>query len=252
MIRSAAMGKKDAEKEGFHSPFAAVGKELKKKLEAEAQAKLEAERRAKAPRPPTRVAPSPAPRAPTRRNEPVPETRELTFAELMDGVRPVQRTDPREQVPAGPIAPEVLQQRDLDEADALATLAGLVEGSGLLEEGDDDDVLEGWTKGLDRKVMRTLKRGDYGVAARLDLHGMRQEPARQAVERFVTEGHDRGHRCLLIIHGRGLNSEAGVPVLKRALQEWLARGRVTRHILAFCTASPQDGGAGAVYVLLRR
>jgi DNA-nicking Smr family endonuclease len=57
---------------------------------------------------------------------------------------------------------------------------------------------------------------------------------------------------VLIIHGRGHNSREGIPVLKERLQVWLTRGRIGRHVLAFATARPQDGGAGAVYVLLRR
>ncbi|HZY03963.1 MAG TPA: Smr/MutS family protein, partial [Anaeromyxobacteraceae bacterium] len=59
-------------------------------------------------------------------------------------------------------------------------------------------------------------------------------------------------RCVLLVHGRGLHSEKQVPVLKEALRGWLATARFGRHVLAFATARPQDGGAGAVYVLLRR
>ena len=57
---------------------------------------------------------------------------------------------------------------------------------------------------------------------------------------------------MLIVHGRGLNSKDNIPVLKVAVKAWLERGRIGKSVLAFCTARPHDGGAGAVYVLLRR
>ena len=61
-----------------------------------------------------------------------------------------------------------------------------------------------------------------------------------------------GKRCVLIVHGRGLHSRDQLPVLKEALRGWLATHRLARHVLAFATARPADGGGGAVYVLLRR
>ena len=57
---------------------------------------------------------------------------------------------------------------------------------------------------------------------------------------------------MLIVHGRGLNSKDQVPVLKTRLAQWLARGSWARLVLAFTSARPCDGGAGALYVLLRR
>ena len=61
-----------------------------------------------------------------------------------------------------------------------------------------------------------------------------------------------GKRCVLLVHGRGLHSPDQLPVLKEALLGWLAGGRFGRLVLAFCSARPADGGAGALYVLLRR
>ena len=57
---------------------------------------------------------------------------------------------------------------------------------------------------------------------------------------------------MLLVHGRGLHSKDQVPVLKEALRSWLATARFGRHVLAFATARPADGGAGAIYVLLRQ
>ena len=73
-----------------------------------------------------------------------------------------------------------------------------------------------------------------------------------AVDAFLTRAHRSGHRCVLIIHGRGLNSKDQIPVLKSRVTTWLRRGTWARWVLAFTSARPCDGGAGALYVLLRR
>jgi DNA-nicking Smr family endonuclease len=90
------------------------------------------------------------------------------------------------------------------------------------------------------------------VQGRLDLHGLTRDAARGAVERFLRESRLGGKRCVVVVHGRGLHSEDQLPVLKEALRDWLASHRFGRQVLAFCSAQPGDGGAGALYVLLRR
>jgi DNA-nicking Smr family endonuclease len=57
---------------------------------------------------------------------------------------------------------------------------------------------------------------------------------------------------VLVVHGRGLHSKDQLPILKDSLRTWLSTARFGRHVLAFATARPVDGGAGALYVLLRR
>ena len=73
-----------------------------------------------------------------------------------------------------------------------------------------------------------------------------------AVERFLSAAYQKGQRCVLIIHGRGRNSKDQVPVLKERIKVWLGRSGLAKYVLAFTTARLCDGGAGALYVLLRR
>jgi DNA-nicking Smr family endonuclease len=103
--------------------------------------------------------------------------------------------------------------------------------------------------GVDRRELRRLKRGDYPVQGRLDLHGMTLAEARAAVAWFLDNGRHARHRCVCIIHGRGLNSAGGKPVLREAVREILLGAP---SVLAFTSAPPSAGGDGAVYVLLRR
>jgi DNA-nicking Smr family endonuclease len=70
-----------------------------------------------------------------------------------------------------------------------------------------------------------------------------------AVKQFVENSRQRHHRCVCIVHGRGLHSEGNVAVLKARVRECL---RTNQSVLAYADAPRADGGAGAVYVLLRK
>ena len=138
------------------------------------------------------------------------------------------------------------------DAEALVELCDLVNGSAPVDITDGDDYLEGVAVGVDPRLVRRLRAGEFVYQAHLDLHGLTSEEARGAVEAFLTQAYQRGKRCVLIIHGRGRNSKDQIPVLKSRLAIWLARGQWARRLLAFTSARPCDGGAGALYVLLRR
>jgi DNA-nicking Smr family endonuclease len=164
----------------------------------------------------------------------------------------VRRLDPERRVDAP--SPALLARRapSSEEAEALATLSDLVAGTGEFDVSDSAEYVEGAVVGLDPRITRRLRRGEFAYQAYVDLHGMSAAAARAEVERFITESFAAGHRALLVVHGRGLNSKDNVPVLKERLKSWLARGRIGRVVLAFSSARPADGGTGALYVLLRR
>jgi len=115
------------------------------------------------------------------------------------------------------------------------------------------DAVAGRAADVSAEVLRGLRRGDHRAEARLDLHGQTRDEALRAVERFVLRSRADGLRAVLVIHGRGQNSEAGEPVLRPALQEWLAGAAAVRAgVMAFAPAPPRAGGTGATVVLLRR
>lgn len=99
--------------------------------------------------------------------------------------------------------------------------------------------------GLDRRSAQRLKRGQMPVEARLDLHGMTQTEAHDALARFIARSHAAGIRAVLVITGKS-------GVLHGAVPRWLDEGENRPHILAAERAQPQHGGAGALYLLLRR
>lgn len=104
--------------------------------------------------------------------------------------------------------------------------------------------------GLDRRSAQRLKRGQMPIEAWLDLHGMTQAEAHCALHRFITASAQAGRRNLLVITGKGSSTEGGV--LRAAVPHWLAEDENRARVLAFTQAQPRHGGAGALYLLLRR
>ncbi len=212
----------------FHNPFG----RLKDLRDQEARP---------APPPPPAAPPSPPPAA------------EPSDAELWaQATEKVQRLEmgPGLAAPGSPApAPAEFYHPDLD---ALRQLEALVSGEAPFDLSDSDEFIEGWVSGLDPNIVRRLRRGEYAVQGHIDLHGMTREEAKGAVDRYLREARRQGKRCVLLVHGRGIHSRDQVPILKDALRSWLATNRFGRHVLAFATARPADGGAGAIYVLLRR
>lgn len=102
--------------------------------------------------------------------------------------------------------------------------------------------------GIQHMVFKKLRRGQFSIAAELDLHGMTVPLAREALAQFLRDSRASRHRCVRIIHGKGLSSPHGQAVLKGRVNAWL---RQRDEVLAFCSARPVDGGTGAVYVLLK-
>ena len=139
-----------------------------------------------------------------------------------------------------------------DEQEAMAHLHDLARGSIEMDITYSDEYIEGSVKGLSRKAMKRLKKGQLPVQNYIDLHGLTRQEAEKKVRHFLLESRKMGLRCVLIVHGRGLNSPENSPVLKENLPAWLGSGPARKAVLAFATAMPYDGGTGAVYVLLRR
>jgi DNA-nicking Smr family endonuclease len=196
-----------------------------------------------APAPPVRPAAPPAPPPPREASE------EELWASATSGARPVERgadvVGPRP--PRG--APETFWHPDLEAVDALRAI---VSGDAPFDLSDGDEFIEGRAPGVSQDIVRKLRRGEFAVQGHVDLHGLTREEAKGQVEAFLRASRSAGKRCVLVVHGRGLHSKDQLPVLKDALRTWLSTARFSRHVLAFATARPADGGAGAIYVLLRR
>jgi DNA-nicking Smr family endonuclease len=109
----------------------------------------------------------------------------------------------------------------------------------------------GDSPGVDRGTAEKFRRGQLAVEARLDLHGMTQEEAHRALARFIKRGHEDGLRTVLVITGKGGFGDAR-GVLREAVPRWLNESDLRPRVLSCAWAQPKHGGAGALYVLLRR
>lgn len=119
--------------------------------------------------------------------------------------------------------------------------------------------------GLDHRLAERLRRGRLPIEGRIDLHGLTQAEAHRALDAFLASAQRCGKRCVLVITGKGGDraQSASVPgarfglpegrgVLRELVPRWLGEGANARRVLAIASAQPRHGGAGALYVYLRR
>jgi DNA-nicking Smr family endonuclease len=144
-----------------------------------------------------------------------------------------------------PPQPVALQQQRDEQAVLSESLSDEFDVESLL---DTDESLSFRRPGIGVDVVRKLRKGHWSVQAQLDLHGLRQDEAREALAAFVREAVLQGLRCVRVVHGKGLGSPGKTPVLKGKVQSWLIQ---KNEVLAFVQARPAQGGAGAVVVLLK-
>ncbi len=103
--------------------------------------------------------------------------------------------------------------------------------------------------GVQNGVFRKLKQGKYSQDGHLDLHKLTVEQAGREVYSFIRESVKYDLRTVTIIHGKGQHSDSSHALLKSYVNAWLPE---LEQVLAFCSARKQDGGLGAVYVMLAK
>lgn len=138
------------------------------------------------------------------------------------------------------------RQTWLDEQQVLAdSLSDHISWADRMETGEELVFLR---NGLASDVLKKLRRGHWVIQSEVDLHGHNSDGARQLLIQFLNECRRFGHRCVRVIHGKGLGSKNREPVLKLKAANWLMQ---RDEVLAFCQARAADGGGGALVVLLK-
>ena len=166
------------------------------------------------------------------------------FHAAVDGAQPLR---PANRLNFDPPKPSPRpRQSELDEAAAISeSMLAPLEIDDLLSIGDADSFLR---TGLPRSVLRDLRRGRWSIQNHVDLHGMNRHEAHEQVALLIAESHAAGKRCIRIVHGRGYGSPGREGILRQLVKGWLAR---RKDVMAFCHAPPNDGGQGALWVLLK-
>jgi DNA-nicking Smr family endonuclease len=165
------------------------------------------------------------------------------FREAVGVVRVVNndRVDDSKRAPA----PRV-RRAEQDNRSVMDSLLEDLSESDLLETGEHLSYTQ---PGVQRSVLRKLKSGKYSIQSEIDLHGLTVNEARLELSDFLKAAQERRHLCIRVIHGKGRKTVTKSPRLKPAVNQWLQRNKT---VLAFCSARINDGGTGAVYVLLKR
>jgi DNA-nicking Smr family endonuclease len=166
------------------------------------------------------------------------------FATAAGPVVPLRQPTRVQLAPEQPAPIPVQQQLD-EQRVLLESLSDEFDATTLL---DVDDAMSFRRPGIGLDVTRRLRKGEWSLQRELDLHGMRREDAREALSAFIRASHRQGLRCLRVVHGKGLGSPGRVPVLKSKVQAWLIQ---KQEVLAFVQARADEGGAGALVVLLK-
>ena len=117
---------------------------------------------------------------------------------------------------------------------------------------DHPEYIEGWIGVTGKKFLPRLRNGFYSIQGQIDLHGLSREEAQKEVEEYIVRMSRFHSCCIKIIHGRGINSPTDRATLKESLQRLLTTRKMSRHVVAYASAQFNDGGVGAVYVLLSR
>lgn len=171
------------------------------------------------------------------------EREQQLFQQTVGAVTPLTPTG-RVRLPAPPPDP-LPRQRELDEQAALEEAwSDEMDVERLLET---DDTLSFKRKHIGPDVVRRLRKGQWAIQAQVDLHGLRRDEAREALQSFLRLSRRQGHRCVRVVHGKGLGSPGKAPVLKSRVRAWLIQ---SQSVLAFVQARASQGGHGAVIVLL--
>ncbi|MGH8732859.1 MAG: Smr/MutS family protein [Burkholderiales bacterium] len=105
---------------------------------------------------------------------------------------------------------------------------------------------------FEEKTRRRLSRGLAAIDERIDLHGMRQERAHSQLIGFLRRAQARGSRIVIVVTGKGTVGDEGRGVLREMVPHWLSRPDLRDLVVGFEEAGRRHGGAGALYVRIRR
>ena len=172
-----------------------------------------------------------------------PEPTENIFLQAIKGAKPLNIDVPfTEKTYPKPVAKQFIR----DEKQALRdSLSDDFYPAHELESGEELLYLRA---GQSPDVLSKLRRGFWVIQAKIDLHGLISDEARQYVAEFLSDCKKKNIRCVRIVHGKGLGSRNREPVLKNKLRNWLMQ---KDEVIAYAQAKPEDGGSGAVIVLLK-
>ena len=165
------------------------------------------------------------------------------WQQALEGVEPLSASS---RVRPEPSRLHEARQFSADEAQVMPDAMDVPHDPDEFAAGDEAEFRR---PGINRQQLRRLRRGEFSIQATVDLHGLTRIEAATEVRDLLERADQRGWRCVKIIHGKGLRSPQGRPILKSRVETALRRND---QVLAYATAPPWSGGHGAMLVLLRQ
>lgn len=167
-----------------------------------------------------------------------------------EAVGPVRRIRESPEPPRAPRPAPSTRMAKRDDEEARGEFARMLSERKLAADAiETGDALSYRRDEVPARVLQRLGRGLYAAQDELDLHGCDAAAAERLLREFLREAVRAGMGCVRIVHGKGLGSGTGVPVLKNLVDRLL---RQRSDVLAFHSAPAAGGGTGAVLALLRR
>jgi DNA-nicking Smr family endonuclease len=171
------------------------------------------------------------------------------FRAVMQDVKPLKRRAPCAGPLPSPSLKPALAKKDTPKTSPIRhQIAPLPSHHLRLKQSS---ICHGDIAGIDRRTGQRFKRGQLTVEASLDLHGLNQVEAHRELDGFLSRQYMTGKRCVIVITGKGVGKNGG-GVLRAAVPRWLNESPNREKVLAFEYARQRDGGAGALYVLIKR
>lgn len=168
------------------------------------------------------------------------------FKQAMQGVKPLIQSEQNPAKPARPPKPtaQILARRAAAVGQDEGGVQGISDTQAMLNPVASEAFLSYRLATLQHRVFEQLKSGNLRWYEAVDLHGCTIEQARSAVLQIIEIARTANQNVIKIVHGKGPQA-----ILKTYVNGWL---RQHREVLAFVSAPPEQGGTGAVLVLLKR
>ena len=175
-----------------------------------------------------------------------PPDEDALFKQAMSGVQPIKQTDVAIVSSSKPKKPtaQILAKRAAAVGQDEFSAQGISDTQAMLNPVASEAKLSYRLATLQHRVFEQLKTGNLRWYEAVDLHGCTVEQARSAVLQIIEMARAENQNVIKIVHGKGPQA-----ILKTYVNSWL---RQHREVLAFVSAPPDQGGTGAVLVLLKR
>jgi len=184
------------------------------------------------------------------KSRPVPTVHFFTAEMEMLGVERMMRDEEDLELPEPDAEPQTVADETLPLSDDDQFLQAMMELQvDFQDQFPDTDTAVTVTASATR--MRQLKQGKLKPEASLDLHGLTRAAAEERLRFFLQNADHQGWKTVLVITGRGLNSDDGVPVLRNEVEAFLS-GEGRTQVVEWCRAPKQYGGQGALILFLKQ